>query len=107
MFAVIPNQYDTSPKSVYLVRSDGAVDRVAEQQLTGDSSKVSATLNPPPGERYIQASSGMHNSYLVQSDGKVARTAGGGVVENDLLSPPADGTALDDGGSTDGGCAVM
>merc|ERR1711939_1016798 len=86
MFAVTPNQYDSSPPSVYLVRSDGAVDRVVEQTLTGDSSKVAATLNPPPGKRYIQASSGMHNSYLVQSDGRIARTAGGGLVESELLS---------------------
>jgi hypothetical protein len=110
MFAVTPNQYDSSPPSVYLVRDDGAVDRVVEQTLRGDSSKVSATLNPPPGKLYVQASSGMHNSYLVQSDGKVARTAGGGVVDNELLSPPAAGAALDGGDAGEGGgggCAVM
>lgn len=113
MFAVTPNgKGDTSPWAVYFVRDDGAVDRVKEQAcpiIGEDTEKVSATLNPPPGLRYVQVTSGIHNSYLVQSDGKIARTSGKGVVEKELLSAVA-GVEISEAKGKEGsagGCVVM
>lgn len=99
MFAVTTqhNQngpHKDSPGQMYLVRDDGAVDR------TRGYGTISSTMNPPPGMKYISASSGLWASYLVQSDGVVARTTGSGLVSSK--------TKVDkDGAQQDSGCVVM
>jgi hypothetical protein len=100
MHAITPNgKGDSSPPFVYLVRADGAVDRACEFKQT-----IGSTLNPSPGTQYVAAAAGLHASYLVQSDGKIARTTGKGVVEPDLLSTDAPVVGGKEGLSV---CAVM
>jgi len=102
MFAITPNgKGDNSPPAMYFVRDDGAVDRAMEFVLHGDPT-IHSTLNPPPGCQFVAASSGQFSSYLVQSDGKVARTTGKGVVENELMSPLA-GVEV----QQSNGCSIM
>merc|ERR1712232_516360 len=100
MFAVTTqhNQngaHKDSPGQMYLVRDDGAVDR------TKGYGRVSNTMNPPPGMKYISASSGLYASYLVQSDGVVARTVGSGLVSS-TTKADKDGVKSDPAG-----CVVM
>lgn len=82
MFAVTTqhSQYShkDSPRAMYFIRDDGAVDR------TTGGGVVTQTMNPPPGLKYLAASSGLYASYLLQSDGKVARTTGGGMVSKQI-----------------------
>jgi len=100
MFAVTTqhNQHGAhkdSPGQMYLCRDDGAVDR------TKGYGKISNTMNPPPGMKYISASSGLYASYLVQSDGVVARTVGSGLVSS-TTKADKDGAKSDSAG-----CVVM
>ena len=100
MFAVTtqhsPNgAHKDSPGQMYLVREDGAVDR------TRGYGTIELTMNPPPGLKYTSASSGLHASYLLQSNGVVARTTGGGKVGKQAKAAGAGA------GKREGGCVVM
>lgn len=64
----------------YYVRSDGAVDRT-----TGFKGSVSATLNPPPGVRYVAVSAHQNSTYLLRSDGICDRSRGGAKVHSSLI----------------------
>lgn len=95
LLAVTENDKRAGPHTWYFLRSDGACDRV-----TSDSSSVSSTLNPPPGLVYTQVSASLHASYLLQSDGVVARTTGGGTINLDQTMVAANPNI---GG---GGCSI-
>ena len=71
----------TCPHATYLVRSDGAVDKIK----TGV--KVAYTLNPPPGQYYVAACAGTAASYLLRSDGKIDRTTRNGIVSSTQEAP--------------------
>ena len=95
LLAVTETDKRPGPHTWYFLRSDGACDRV-----TSDSSSVASTMNPPPGLTYEQASSSLGASYLLQSDGKVARTTGRGTVNLDQMMDAANPNV---GG---GGCSI-
>ena len=63
------------PTSVYFLRDDGKADRNGCM-----SSSINATMEPPPGIKYVAASCQDTSSYLLRSDGAVDRTTGGGKV---------------------------
>eukprot|EP00944_MAST-04C_sp_MAST-4C-sp1_P006954 g6954.t1 len=71
----------TCSAATYLLRSDGAVDRIT----TGTT--VASTMNPPPNQRYIAVNAGNSASYLLRSDGKIDRTKGSGVVASTMEAP--------------------
>jgi ribosomal protein L24E len=77
MFAVTTQHsqhvHKDSPWQMYLVRDDGAVDRV----VRWSPDKVQTTLNPAPGVKYVAATSGLYASYFVRSDGVIIRTKNG------------------------------
>ena len=73
----------TCAYATYLLRSDGAVDRITS------GTAVAQTMNPPPNQRYTIVSAGNSASYLLRSDGKIDRTTGSGVV-NSTLNAPAE-----------------
>jgi len=86
----------TCQQSTYLVRSDGAVDRITK------GVKVGQTMNPPPSQKYINVCAGNHASYLLRSDGQIDRTKGSGLVSSTLDAPENVKKA----GKT-GGCSIM
>ena len=57
------------------------------RSLKQGGGKVSHTINPPPGTKFIAASSGDYASYLLRDDGVVSRTTGGGKSSNDIHPP--------------------
>ena len=57
------------------------------RSLKQGGGKVSHTINPPPGTKFITASSGDYASYLLRDDGVVSRTTGGGKSSNDIHPP--------------------
>ena len=71
----------TCPHATYLVRSDGAVDKI-KRGVT-----VAYTLNPPPGQYYVAACAGTAASYLLRSDGKIDRTTRNGIVSSTQEAP--------------------
>ena len=59
--------------------------------------KIDNTMNPPPGQTYVQVSAGQFASYFVRSDGMVDRSEGFGRVQKTLLpeaEPDADGCTV-------------
>jgi len=103
MFAITTqhSQYvhKDSPWQMYFVRADGAVDRIVRFKTNA----IERTINPPPGMQYIAASSGLHNSYFLRSDGVVGRVSCGKVKRSLLASTKSEEN--EDGSS--GGCSVM
>jgi hypothetical protein len=101
MFAVTTQHsqhcHKDSPAQMYLVRDDGAVDK------TRGYGTIDCTLNPPPGLKYLSASSGLWASYLVQSDGVVARTTGSGRISKQVSAEGSGG----DGSKAGEGCSIM
>ena len=71
----------TSQQSTYLLRSDGAVDRITS------GTTVAQTMNPPPQQKYTTVTAGNSASYLLRSDGKIDRTTGSGVVKSTMEAP--------------------
>jgi len=74
----------------YLVRSDGAVDRVRSKMGGFTKSKVVQRLPPPEKTSYITASAGLYSSYLLRADGAVDRVKGGSEAEITNTITPED-----------------
>lgn len=76
----------TCQSCVYLLRSDGTVDR----SVFGG--RVATQMVPSPGTRYTAVSAGRFASLLLRSDGVVIRTRGGGLVSAKGVLVPPPGT---------------
>lgn len=87
----------TCQHATYLLRSDGAVDRITK------GVKVGQTMNPPPSQKYINVCAGNHASYLLRSDGKIDRTKGSGLVSSTLDAPENVKKA----GKTSDSCSIL
>jgi|EP00966_Prymnesium_polylepis_P227879 hypothetical protein len=83
--------------SSFLLRSDGAIERIA------GNGKVTNTFHPPAGGRYIAMSAGQLANYFVRSDGQIDIITGSG-TRGKLSSTisPADPVA-----ERSGGCLIM
>lgn len=83
-----PARYTAASASqhcVYLVRSDGVVDRSTR------NGAVSNRMEPDAPHTYVAVSAGHHASYLLRSDGVVVRTKGSGKtdgVRSEIRPPP-------------------
>lgn len=71
-------EMDTGDNIVYLLRSDGKIDR-----STG-SGKISHRISPSGDFKYIYATGGASASYFLRSDGKIDRTTGGGKISSTI-----------------------
>jgi len=74
----------------YLVRSDGAVDRVRSSLGSFAKSQVCQRRAPPAGTAYISATAGLYASYLLRDDGAVDRVRGGSEASVTASITPAD-----------------
>lgn len=72
--------------ATYLVRDDGAADRVTYQLFGG---VCLTSMRPPPGSKYVATSSGHHVSYALRDDGVLERIKGG--VVDSLVQPECTG----------------
>eukprot|EP00729_Bicosta_minor_P026062 gene26062-21337_t len=70
---------------VYLVRSDGIVDR------SSSGGKVTQQMLPPEGSKYVAVGADSYASYLLTDKGVVVRTTGGGKTSfpaSEVRPPP-------------------
>jgi len=74
--------------TTYLVRSDGAVDRVRGGSVK--QAKVYQRLLPPDRTTYVAASAGIVSSYLLRADGQVDRVKGGNDASVKATIQPAE-----------------
>lgn len=82
---IVADGQHTNPSTFY-IRASGRLD------LTQFNGVVKATLNPPPGTRYIAAAAGITYAYALRSDGVVDRMGCGSWARVSSSMNPPPGT---------------